>query len=61
MLIFGVKRRKGKWRTRLKKKKKKKKDEESLKGQEKKENGKYLHFILNLFDDYTVLRRSFWY
>ena len=36
-------------------------DEERLKGQEKKENRKYLHFIFNLFDHFTVLRNSFCY
>ena len=36
-----------------------KEDEERLKGQEKKENRKHLHFIFNLFDHYTVLRSSF--
>ena len=34
-------------------------DRERLKGQEERENRKYLHFILNLFYDYTVLRSSF--
>ena len=34
-------------------------DGERLKGQEKKENTKYLHFIFNLFYHYTVLRSSF--
>ena len=34
-------------------------DKESLKGQENKENRKYLHFIFNVFDHYTVLRSSF--
>ena len=37
----------------------KKKDEERLKGQEKKENRKYFHFIFNLFDHYTVLISTF--
>ena len=32
--------------------------EERLKRQEEKENRKYLNFILNLFDHYTVLRSS---
>ena len=36
-----------------------KEDEEKLKGQEKKENRKYFHFIFNLFDHYTVLRKYF--
>ena len=36
-----------------------KEDEERLKGQEKKESRKYLHFIFNLFDHYTDLRSSF--
>ena len=34
-------------------------DEEGLKGQEKKENRKYLPFIFNLFHHYNVLRRIF--
>ena len=34
-------------------------DEERLKGQEKKENRKYFHFIFNIFYHYTVLRSSF--
>ena len=33
--------------------------EERLKGQEKKENRKCLHFTFNLFYCYTVLRSSF--
>ena len=33
--------------------------EERLKGQEEKENRKYLHFIFNLFDHFAVLRNSF--
>ena len=33
--------------------------EERLKGQEEKENRKYLHFIFNLFDHFAVLRNRF--
>ena len=36
-----------------------KEDEERLKGKEKNENRKCLHFIFNLFDHYIVLRSSF--
>ena len=36
-----------------------KEDEERLKGQEEKENRKYLQFIFNLFNHYTVLRSRF--
>ena len=45
----------------VKKNKDIKEDEERLKGQEKKENRKYLHFMFNLFDHKipTVLRSSF--
>ena len=43
----------------VKKSKDLKEDEERLKRQEKKENRKYLHFIFNLFDHYTVLKSSF--
>ena len=43
----------------VKKNKDIKEDEERLKGQEKKECRKYLHFIFNLFDHYTDLRSSF--
>ena len=43
----------------VKKNKDIKEDEERLKGQEKKENRNYLHFIFNHFDHYTVLKSSF--
>ena len=43
----------------IKKNKDMKEDQESLKGKEKKENKKYLHFCFNIFDHYTVLRISF--
>ena len=47
----------------IKKNSNKKEDEEKkkLKGQEKKENRKYLHLFFNPFDHYVVLRSSFWY
>ena len=61
MLKFGVKTQERKMKDQVKKNKDIKEDEERLKGQEKKENRKYLHFMFNLFDHKipTVLRSSF--
>ena len=61
MLIFGGKTKERKMADQVKKNKDIKEDEERLKGQDKRENRKYLHFIFNLFYHYTVLRIGFWY
>ena len=54
MLIVGRKTQERKMTDQIKKNKNIKEDEERLKGEEKQ-----LHFILNLFYHYTVLRSSF--
>ena len=59
MLIVGGGTQERKMTDQIKKNKYIKEGEESLKGQEKKENRKYLHFIFNLFYHYTLLRSSF--
>ena len=59
MLIFGGKTKERKMADQVKKNKDIKEDEERLKGQDKRENRKYLHFIFNLFYHYTVLRIGF--
>ena len=49
MLIFWGKTQEREMTDKVKKNKDIREDEERLKGQEKKENRKYLHFIFNLF------------
>ena len=59
MLIVGGKTPERKMTDQVKRNKDIKNDEERLKGREKKENTKYLHFIFTLFYLHTVLRSSF--
>ena len=59
MLIFGGKTQEGEMTDQKKKNQDIKEDEERLKGQEEKENRKYLQFIFNLFNHYTVLKSRF--
>ena len=59
MLIFGGETKERKMADQVKKNKDIQEDEERLKGQDKRENRKYLHFIFNLFYHYTVLRIGF--
>ena len=61
MLIFERKTQEKQMADQVKKKKDIKEYEERLKGQEKEENRKSLHFIFNIFDHYTVLGSSFLY